>query len=142
MGRTIKSEHSVTKDYVVGFILIFISAFFVFLVFAIFNLFSSYPTEDNWNYGFGFGGAFACLFQISFYIAGGMERPLNALLERWTEFFSDIQISFGFAVSGFFDKIKEEGSVFLWYILILLCTIIISVYGFSNLIEAYEIYNL
>lgn len=137
MGRAINKENSLKNDYFGGIVLIIISAIFVCVVYLIFNTCSPYGTKICWEYGFSIGGTLAIAFQIIFYIAGGLKRPIDAVIKRWKNFFSDLQISFKFAIEGVLDSFKDDGIVLLWYLLIMLCTINMCVHGFSYLIAFY-----
>lgn len=139
MGRMMKKENSVSNDYFAGFALIFIDAIFVFLVFICFQLFGGYRTYDNWQYGFSLGGTFAIAFQIAFYIAGGLKNPVGAVMKRWKDFFDDLKISVKFAFEGLFESFRDDGIVLIWYLLILLATINMSVHGFKYLFALYGI---
>ena len=137
MGRAINNENSVSNDYLAGVALIFISAIFVFMVFGFFQLFGQYKTYDNWQYGFSIGGTLAVAFQLGFYLVGGLRRPIGAVTKRWKDFFDDLKISVKFAFEGLFESFRVDGVVLLWYILILLSTINMSVHGFKYLFALY-----
>lgn len=137
MGRAINKENSLAKDYLAGILLILVNAVFVYIIFWFFSRADLYDEYTNWNYGFSIGGTLGCAFQIIFYISGGLTKPFWAFVRRWKDFFDDLKISFKFAISSLFESFIRDGVVFLWYILILLCTINMSAHGFLYFIELY-----
>ena len=139
MNDTNNQKNSLKNDYIAGFIVILLSIFFVWFVYFVVKIFASYSETVCWNYGFSIGGTLAIGFQIIFLMSGGWEKPINIVVERWKDFFSDLSISIKFAFSSLFENYKSQGIVLLFYIFIMLCTINMCIHGFSYLITLYGI---
>ena len=112
---------------------------FSLLIYAAFSSFSRGPEETNIYYGFGFGCATSFVFMLAFIVAGGLKNSYEIVVSRWMDFFESLQISFKFAISEFFENIKDDGMVFWLYILIMIIQVYVAYYCFSFLIDYFGI---
>ena len=124
---TVKNECMTCAIVLIGTVLISIGLRWLF------HRLENNPGLTDWYYGFGFGSAAGFLFMVSFIIAGGLRNSFYILLERWKDFFKNLQISFGFALESFFSHIKDEGMVFWLYILVMVVQAVTAYYCLSNL---------
>ena len=139
MAKTINKVRTAKDDYIVCIILILIEFFLVYGSYWMFDRFTQYNDEINWNYGFLIGAAVSLLLQLSYYVAGGLKNAIGVVALRWSDFCSNIKISFKFAIISLFENFKEEGIALLFYIIVFLVTLNIGVRGFLYLFELYGI---
>lgn len=85
----------------------------------------------------GFGCGF--LFHISCIICGLFKPSFRAVSKRVVNFFSNLTVSFKFAITMYFDDLKEDGAVFWIYFTIIVATVILSVSGFKSFFDLYFI---
>ena len=130
-------KHSVFSDYLAGFIMVLISALFVWFIFFSFESQHVYTELTHWNYAYAIGGSLSVAFQLIFLISGGWQRPIYTVFDRWNEFFQDIGISIKYALGSLLTHYFQNGIVLLVYIFILLSTVNMSVHGILYLIELY-----
>ena len=112
---------------------------FCFIIYLAFDKLSSGPEFANLYYGLAFGCSTSFIFMLAFAVAGGLKNSFNIVVRRWMDFFESLQISFKYAVSEFFEQLKDEGMVFWLYILIMVVQVAVACYGFSVLIEYFGI---
>jgi hypothetical protein len=137
MENQSKQKYSIINDYIALFFVLGISMFFVYLMFIIFDSMAKYDEVVNWNYAYSLGGILAFCFQLIYLISGGWSRGINIFIERWTEFFGDMRISFKFAVSSLFENFISNGITFFLYLFLLMSTLNMCVHGCQYLISLY-----
>lgn len=80
---------------------------------------------------FAFGGMIGTLFNISCAIAGLYKGTLSTVLIRISKLFSNLKISFKYAMKQYFDDLITNGFSFWIYLLVLLINITLMVVGFT-----------
>ena len=105
------------------------------LIYFAFDRFSSFSNELNIysSIAIGFGTGF--LFQLSCIIAGLFKGMFMVVVHRICTLFSDLRISRKIAIRIYIEDLKENGVVFWGYLLIILITLGISVFGIIKLCE-------
>ena len=126
------------KNEIMTCVIVLVGTFLVSLVITyLFNRLSNGPKDLNIVYGLGFGFAAGFLFMITFIIVGGLKNSFSLVAERWVEFFQNLKISFGFAVSSFFDHLKHEGMVFWLYMLVMAIQFQVAFHNIMILVNYY-----
>ena len=117
-------------------ILLISSPFVMYLFFLfIFTRFRPYEVIANRYASISFGCLIAFLFQLSCAIAGLFKGTFKVVIVRLQEFFSNLSISFKFALKYYFENIKSEGIVFWIYFTILASTLFGCILGFVKYFE-------
>ena len=128
---TVKNECATCVLVLIG------TALFSLMIYYLFDKLSNGPESANIYYGFGFGSSAGFLFMISFIIAGGLKNSFSIVLERWSDFIENLQISFGFAIKDYFTHIKDEGMVFWLYILVMIIQLLVASHSLSTLADLF-----
>lgn len=97
-----------------------------------------YEFAVDMHYSVAFGGLFGFLFHILCIIFGLIKNEINVVRERWSEFYDNLIVGFGFSVKQLFYDIKSNG-LYLWlYLSIMLCNALFSVNSFLFLLTYYS----
>lgn len=78
----------------------------------------------------GFGGMIGTLFNISCALAGLYKGTLSVILIRISKLFSNLAISFKYAMKQYFNDLITNGFSFWVYLLVLIINIAMMVVGF------------
>lgn len=109
---------------------------FVTLIFwSAFSRWSRLSDEKVLFVSLAFGCLVAFLFELCCVLDGLLQGSLKVVFARMIEFFSNLSISFKFAVKSYFNNIKEEGMVFWIYFDTILLTSGISIFSFLKYFE-------
>ena len=139
MRKPINKVPTAKDDYIVCMIMILVEVILVYITYTLFKYAMEYNDVTNWNYGFLIGAAMSFLFQLSYYVAGGLKNAIGVVVSRWSDFCSNMKFSFSFAITSLFESLKEEGIALLCYIVVSLVTLNIGVHGFMYFFDLYGI---
>ncbi len=78
------------------------------------------------------------LFYLSCVIAGAFKKSFEAVKIRISEFFSNVVLSFGFAVKNYFKDMKEGGVAFLIYMTVFVGELVGLIVTFSQYFAYYS----
>ena len=137
MRKPINKVPTAKDDYIVCMIMILVEVILIYGAYSVFKYAMEYNDVINWNYGFLIGAATSFLIQLSYYVAGGLKNAIDVVALRWSDFCSNMKISFKFAIISLFENIKDEGIALVCYIVVSLVTLNIVVHGFAYLIGLY-----
>ena len=111
--------------------------FFLKLILTVGVPYRDYDLNKYTAQALGFGCGF--LFQMCCILCGLFTPSFRAVAKRVGNFFGNLIVSFKFAITIYFDEVKEDGVVFWIYLFIVVSTLYFSISGFLNFISLYPL---
>ncbi|MBQ8624037.1 MAG: hypothetical protein IJ424_06685 [Oscillospiraceae bacterium] len=117
------------------FAIVFMTLFINVIVFTILLNLGGKDTELNLASAKAIGFGLSVVFYVILFISGVFDYSMSIVGQRISEFFSNLQISFGFAVKNYFWDIKHNGVAFLIYFIFMLTGTLVFIDGLRDALE-------
>lgn len=109
--------------------------FYILFDFVLKECQTKFSEEMNHYTAIFFGFLCGFLFQMTCVITGLLTKSFLVVINRVKSFFEDLRISFKMAIKFYWHDIKENGIVFWIHFIVILFTLIMTIYGLNNAIQ-------
>ena len=118
-------------------VLLIIPCLVYILFYTLFLRWTAHTKEEVIAMSLAFGFGIGTLFFLSCAIAGLFKGTFTVVINRVKEFFSNLKISFKFALRYYKENILEYGILFWVYLLVFGINLTLTLIGVNNCIELF-----